>query len=347
MNPTEQNPTDALRQVRAAQMPNVPKWPFYLGDLFLLVTAMVIAVSGEGDLLELSALQISGTIACVFLGGILFAIPYIIEHRARVEILKSPGTIAEDLMAVHEKRLKALSNELDDLTQRRDYQELAQRLDEVEQALRNLQAKSAGMPVPKAKEEETPSESMLKKAFNKVAPSTTGSIVENMIRKQETDSEPRVRTPAPFRPSFSSSVDKGAPFPSSVETEPGPRFRGSTPPMPKPESKDSQAPFSNKEEETPQKEKKKSIKPSDIIEAAKKELKKRGNTGPPEITMVLKNSDGENPEEPKVQTPEPEAVEEPEDEIIHREVLDLSPSDDDDPDQFVLISDARKGTNED
>lgn len=61
----------------------LPKWPFYLGDIFLVVTAFVILFKTGGNL---SVGAIVWCIASIFLGAVFFVVPYYIEYRNRIKI---------------------------------------------------------------------------------------------------------------------------------------------------------------------------------------------------------------------------------------------------------------------
>ena len=57
------------------------KWPFILGDLLLVATALAIAILGDW---QLSTWQVVSCVISVALGAALFVIPYIIEFQVRL-----------------------------------------------------------------------------------------------------------------------------------------------------------------------------------------------------------------------------------------------------------------------
>ena len=57
------------------------KWPFYLGDILLVATALAIAILRDWDL---STGQIAACVSAVALGAALFVLPFIVEFQIRV-----------------------------------------------------------------------------------------------------------------------------------------------------------------------------------------------------------------------------------------------------------------------
>ena len=57
------------------------KWPFYLGDILLVVTALAIAILGEW---QLSDIQVVSCVLAVALGSAIFVLPYVVEYSMRV-----------------------------------------------------------------------------------------------------------------------------------------------------------------------------------------------------------------------------------------------------------------------
>ena len=57
------------------------KWPFILGDVILLATALAIAILGDW---QLSTWQVVSCVISVALGAALFVLPYIIEFQVRL-----------------------------------------------------------------------------------------------------------------------------------------------------------------------------------------------------------------------------------------------------------------------
>ena len=58
------------------------KWPFILGDVLLVASALAIAVLGDW---QLTNWQVASCVLAVALGAGLFVLPYIVEFRVRVE----------------------------------------------------------------------------------------------------------------------------------------------------------------------------------------------------------------------------------------------------------------------
>ena len=57
------------------------KWPFILGDVILVATALAIAMLGDW---QLSTWQVVSCVISVALGAALFVLPYIIEFQVRL-----------------------------------------------------------------------------------------------------------------------------------------------------------------------------------------------------------------------------------------------------------------------
>ncbi|HKK18741.1 MAG TPA: hypothetical protein VJ952_08675 [Opitutales bacterium] len=57
------------------------KWPFILGDVLLVATALAIAILGGW---QLTNWQVGACVAAVALGAALFALPYVVEFQVRV-----------------------------------------------------------------------------------------------------------------------------------------------------------------------------------------------------------------------------------------------------------------------
>lgn len=57
------------------------KWPFILGDVLLVATALAIAILGHW---QLSNWQVAACVASVALGAALFVLPYVVEFKVRV-----------------------------------------------------------------------------------------------------------------------------------------------------------------------------------------------------------------------------------------------------------------------
>jgi molecular chaperone GrpE (heat shock protein) len=74
----------------------VPKWPFLLGDLLLLITAYFLVQSAPHPI---GRWEIVTAAACVALGAILGALPFILDYRAIVKVIDASalGAIAEKI----------------------------------------------------------------------------------------------------------------------------------------------------------------------------------------------------------------------------------------------------------
>ena len=57
------------------------KWPFILGDVLLVATALAIAILGHW---QLTNWQVGACVAAVALGGVLFILPYVVEFQVRI-----------------------------------------------------------------------------------------------------------------------------------------------------------------------------------------------------------------------------------------------------------------------
>lgn len=57
------------------------KWPFYLGDLLLVITALAIAILGKW---QLSDMQVISCVVSVALGAAIFVLPFVVEYMMRV-----------------------------------------------------------------------------------------------------------------------------------------------------------------------------------------------------------------------------------------------------------------------
>jgi hypothetical protein len=57
------------------------KWPFYLGDALLVVTALAIAILGNWQLTDI---QVISCVVAVALGAVVFGLPYVVEYSMRV-----------------------------------------------------------------------------------------------------------------------------------------------------------------------------------------------------------------------------------------------------------------------
>lgn len=74
----------------------VPKWPFFLGDAFLLGLAYFIYAQGKGPLTRWEIVAL-GT--CVALGALLGVVPFFLEYRAALKLVEvsAVGTALEKI----------------------------------------------------------------------------------------------------------------------------------------------------------------------------------------------------------------------------------------------------------
>jgi len=74
----------------------MPKWPFFLGDAFLLGLAYFIGWQGKPPL---SHWEISAIGICVALGAMLAILPFLLEYRALLKLIETSalGTAAEKI----------------------------------------------------------------------------------------------------------------------------------------------------------------------------------------------------------------------------------------------------------
>lgn len=75
---------------------NVPKWPFFLGDGFMLVLAYFVYAQGQGPLPQW---EITAIVTCVSLGALLGVVPFYLEYRAALKLLEvsAVGTALEKI----------------------------------------------------------------------------------------------------------------------------------------------------------------------------------------------------------------------------------------------------------
>lgn len=97
--------------------PALPKAPFIIGDVILVLTAILIANSGDGPLEPLSFFWV---IICVGMGAVLACLPYIVEYRtmmAAASVLQDDlgmqsGVMEESIAKLTEQR-KVLKEQID------------------------------------------------------------------------------------------------------------------------------------------------------------------------------------------------------------------------------------------
>ena len=90
----------------------VPKWPFLLGDALLLVAAYFLVQHAPHPI---GRWEIVTASACVALGAILGALPFILDYRAIVKVIEASalGSIAEKIQNLEKlaAQINAATNE--------------------------------------------------------------------------------------------------------------------------------------------------------------------------------------------------------------------------------------------
>jgi hypothetical protein len=109
------------------------KWPFILGDVLLVGTALAIAIFGGW---QLSGWQVAACVVSVALGAALYVLPYVIEYQVRVR------EVAEDRSA--ERRI--LRHQI--ATCEAELGEVSERLDELRSISAEWKGKLANLPAP-------------------------------------------------------------------------------------------------------------------------------------------------------------------------------------------------------
>lgn len=82
----------------------LPKWPFILGDLLLVATALAIAILGNWQLTDW---QVVACVLAVALGAALFVLPFIVEYLAREQENSSVSASQSALLARHVQELES------------------------------------------------------------------------------------------------------------------------------------------------------------------------------------------------------------------------------------------------
>lgn len=74
----------------------VPKWPFFLGDGFMLGLAYFVFAQGQGSLQQW---EITALVICVGLGALLGVVPFYLEYRATLKLIEvsAVGTALEKI----------------------------------------------------------------------------------------------------------------------------------------------------------------------------------------------------------------------------------------------------------
>ncbi|MGB0742945.1 MAG: hypothetical protein ACPGSB_00330 [Opitutales bacterium] len=259
------------------------KWPFILGDILLVATALAIGIL---DNWQLTNWQVGACVAAVALGAAFFVLPYIVEYQVRVGEVKEGR--AADLRSM-EKHMLSAEQALDSLDARMralegaaanadaPYTELAESLDK---QLSQFEA---------ARVAQQEAISALQEHFKKLAaeeppaPLDPEVLIQLEERLKALESRPtpeaKVSTavvpkppPAPAKPSLKGAVKKPAP-------EPEPRLSEEKP-TPEPESIVEEPEPETKEVPKPQKQ-------IGLIERPKREARERHR---PEESRLLKRA---------------------------------------------------------
>ena len=80
------------------------KWPFYLGDALLVVTALAIAILGKWQLTDM---QVISCVIAVALGAVIFGLPYVVEYSMRVREEKDDRASELRLLKKHWPKAEA------------------------------------------------------------------------------------------------------------------------------------------------------------------------------------------------------------------------------------------------
>jgi molecular chaperone GrpE (heat shock protein) len=70
------------------EVPKIPKWPFAVGDALLLAAGAAVLVV---DLGAVTAWHYLVSFLCVASGGLMFALPFLLDHRAAVRLAEADG----------------------------------------------------------------------------------------------------------------------------------------------------------------------------------------------------------------------------------------------------------------
>lgn len=131
------------------------KWPFILGDVLLVATALAIAILGQW---QLSNWQVASCVISVALGAGLFVLPYIVEfqvrvrekaedHRADLRIFQRHLVSAEEQLEGLAKQVLGLAQVIDSKPSNEAIEALQAEFAALQAELVALQAKEAELPV--------------------------------------------------------------------------------------------------------------------------------------------------------------------------------------------------------
>ena len=195
------------------------KWPFILGDVLLVATALAISILGDW---QLSNWQVASCVISVALGAALFVLPYIVEFQVRLR------EEAEDRTA----DLRILQRRI--VSAQEQVEEVVERMETFEAGLSNLvhaQQPDAAVPAralderidPLSKEQAEQSTQLkalakqvdsLAKSLDAKADKNSAQVVESPdpdMPAEEKVKEPEKVTPVEFTPDEPTTKKKRAP----------------------------------------------------------------------------------------------------------------------------------------
>jgi molecular chaperone GrpE (heat shock protein) len=110
--------------------PKLPKWPFYLGDCLLLGTAYFIGFRTSSPL---GHWEMALAAACIGVGAVLCAAPFLLEYLARVKLAETQGLTT---VVAQVKNLEAIAGQISGATGR--WQEAQEQADRTATAAREI-----------------------------------------------------------------------------------------------------------------------------------------------------------------------------------------------------------------
>lgn len=243
------------------------KWPFILGDILLVATALAIAILGGW---QLTNWQVGACVAAVALGAALFVLPYIVEYQVRIR--EEQEDRSADLRIL-EKHILSAEQMLDVLDARtRSLEDAAASADQPNAALAQLMdQKLAQLEVARSAQEKLIKE--LQKSLDELAakeppPGFDPAVLTPLEKRLKAlESKPAPVAEVPVAPKNEAPPPKSKPEPEAAEEKPEP--------MPEPEAAD--AGPEKKEAPKPQKQ-------VSQIERPKREARERH--GPEESRLL-------------------------------------------------------------
>ncbi len=224
------------------------KWPFYIGDILLVLTALSIAILGKWQLTDM---QVVSCVLAVALGAAIFVLPYIVEHSMRVRevsddrdaeirMLKGYLQKAESALAQYHERLQELESGSGSVDQRCELlasavdQKLlveSERVTELSQQLAAIEASKAEQPealaelktqiealLEKAKEPEQPSEALVTLQAAQVALEARSAQTQESLATIETFKTEQVEALAALNAKLAESAEPLAALEARVAT---------------------------------------------------------------------------------------------------------------------------------